>query len=283
MSTYNGEKYITTQLDSLLSQIGVNLIIYIRDDGSSDKTREILKNYAKVHPNIVLSFENNIGYKKSFLKALHDAPNCDYYGFCDQDDYWFENKILSTIELIERTGSSLGFGNAIVTDENLIGEKTLYSKIDIPSFPESLYSSNTHGFLFCFTKEIRNLAIRYPIEEFDIPHDFWLITIAGLFGTIACDKEMVVAKYRRLPTSISRRKPLQLFFNRALSLFYDKGIVEKYAKNILIYYDGELENGNMDLVNSCAFYRGRWNSKWYLLKNRTIKSKYKLKILLNKL
>ncbi|WP_051688386.1 glycosyltransferase [Butyrivibrio sp. AE2032] len=283
MSTYNGEKYLATQIDSLLQQEGVNLLLYIRDDGSSDNTPCILKEYSESHDNIVISIENNIGFRKSFLKALKDAPDCDYYGFCDQDDYWYPNKLFDTLSLLRKSQASLAFGNAIVTDEKLEGDSLLYSEIRVPSFPESLTASNTHGFLFCFDKRLRDLAIRLSVDLFNIPHDFWLVTLASLFGSISYDNNMVVAKYRRLPNSVSRYRPILLLLKRIEALFVDRGIVVQYSKYILKFYSDVLTPENRRLVTACAYYKEDKKSKKYLLNSKYIKKKYKIKVILNRL
>ena len=66
VSTYNGQKYLSKQLDSLISQVGVDMKIIVRDDGSSDGTRQILRNYAQTYSNIQLLFEDNCGAEESF-------------------------------------------------------------------------------------------------------------------------------------------------------------------------------------------------------------------------
>ena len=68
VSTYNGQKYLSKQLDSLISQVGVDMKIIVRDDGSSDGTRQILRNYAQTYSNIQLLFEDNCVAEESFNK-----------------------------------------------------------------------------------------------------------------------------------------------------------------------------------------------------------------------
>ena len=90
MSTYNGEKYVDTQIKSVLNQKNVNVKIYIRDDGSSDKTVDIIKKY---NDERITFFEGqNKGATDSFFELIKKAPlDFDYYAFCDQDDYWEDN------------------------------------------------------------------------------------------------------------------------------------------------------------------------------------------------
>lgn len=83
MSTYNGEKYLKEQIDSILSQEGVDVRLYIRDDGSSDRTTDILASYQE-HKNVKIEKGNNLGFAKSFLTALDECDEADYYAFSDQ-------------------------------------------------------------------------------------------------------------------------------------------------------------------------------------------------------
>ena len=126
MSTYNGERYLATQIDSLLAQKDVNVEIFIRDDGSKDKTREIIQDYANRYKNIHADFGTNMGWIRSFIYALQTAPDFDYYAFCDQDDFWLEEKLSTSVKAIQREEKEYGRDipvicqtNAFITDENL--------------------------------------------------------------------------------------------------------------------------------------------------------------------
>ena len=99
LSSYNGEKYIEEQIDSVLQQKGVEVRILVRDDGSNDKTVDILEMlYKKGKINFYKG--ENIGYAKSFLNLLTHDNKADYYAFCDQDDFWLSNKLIEGIKKI---------------------------------------------------------------------------------------------------------------------------------------------------------------------------------------
>ena len=70
MSTYNGERFLKQQLDSILSQRGVNVYLLVRDDGSKDGTLSILNDYSKKYTNIEIIEGNNIGACKSFFELI---------------------------------------------------------------------------------------------------------------------------------------------------------------------------------------------------------------------
>ena len=106
LSTYNGEKYLKEQLDSVLNQKDITLNFLVRDDGSTDSTIDILKQYEK-EGKIKLIVGKNIGYKKSFYELAKLAPLSDYYAFCDQDDVWDDDKLITAVNMLERENNSI--------------------------------------------------------------------------------------------------------------------------------------------------------------------------------
>lgn len=102
LSTYNGEKYIKEQIESLLAQKEVKVSILVRDDGSKDHTVDVLRDYEKQGA-IKLHVGKNIGYAKSFLDLVAQAVEADYYAFCDQDDVWLPEKLMAAVQMIEKS------------------------------------------------------------------------------------------------------------------------------------------------------------------------------------
>ena len=95
MSTYNGERHLVEQIESILNQEGVDVRLMIRDDGSNDKTVEIARKYTD---DVVIG--ENIGYRYSFLELIKNAPEADFYALADQDDIWLPKKLISAVEMI---------------------------------------------------------------------------------------------------------------------------------------------------------------------------------------
>lgn len=114
MATYNGEKYIRQQIDSLLCQTHKEWELYVRDDGSKDATVQIVKDYESSHNNIHLIEDNlgSLGVRDQFLHLVN-IIDADYYMFCDQDDEWFPDKIDKTYNRIKEL-EALHPGKAIV-------------------------------------------------------------------------------------------------------------------------------------------------------------------------
>ena len=97
LSTYNGEKYLPRQLESLVAQQGVEVELLVRDDGSQDTTTAILDEWQNKG---LLSWYKtaNLGPGKSFMELLQTAKAGSYYAFCDQDDVWLPNKLRVTMD-----------------------------------------------------------------------------------------------------------------------------------------------------------------------------------------
>jgi rhamnosyltransferase len=93
MATYNGEKYIAEQIDSIVNQSFQDWTLYIRDDGSNDSTLKIVENYNDPRIVVVADNRGNLGTKNSFLHLLSIVDSA-YYMFSDQDDVWKKNKIM---------------------------------------------------------------------------------------------------------------------------------------------------------------------------------------------
>ena len=106
MSTYNGEKYLRNQLDSILAQQlpeGMELKVVVRDDGSTDSTLAILEEYTKNNNDKVSYYiGENLKPARSFWHLVHNCEQSDYYSYSDQDDVWFPDKLSRAINAIER-------------------------------------------------------------------------------------------------------------------------------------------------------------------------------------
>lgn len=121
MSTYNGEKYLVEQIESILNQKHVDIDILVRDDGSKDKTLEILQKYSEL-PNFEYYQGPNLGPAMSFIDLMKQSKKYDYYAFSDQDDYWEDDKIYSAICKLEESNTTNGklyFSTLEVVDSNL--------------------------------------------------------------------------------------------------------------------------------------------------------------------
>jgi len=127
LSSYNGINFLAEQLESIRSQRGVNVILVVRDDGSTDGTQQMLRNYAKEVP-IYVIYGKNIGYKESFKKLVQlvqvgiEESNLEelYFAFSDQDDVWMPTKLQRAVKAIFNSNQpSLYYCSLRMVDANL--------------------------------------------------------------------------------------------------------------------------------------------------------------------
>ena len=122
LSTFNGQRFLQDQIESILNQDYTEVDLLIRDDGSTDETPHILERY-KILKNVQISQGHNVGVVKSFFKLL-DASSLDaeYIAFCDQDDVWGKDKVSRAIGILKKHGDNtpvMYCSRVTLADENL--------------------------------------------------------------------------------------------------------------------------------------------------------------------
>ncbi len=204
MSTYNGEKYLKAQLESILQQTYPNIDIYIRDDGSTDNTLQILRRYAQKNPHIHLEEGKNLGFAASFLKALAKAKNYDYYAFCDQDDVWLDFKVQRAVEHLQQYSNDqpLLYGSSYdFYDAGLNFQKHAKHIKNPESFAKSITESLTIGTCMVINQKARELLLRIDPSKI-YAHDCLTYTICAAMGKIIYDPTPTM-KYRRTGDNVS--------------------------------------------------------------------------------
>ena len=120
MSTYNGQKYLEEQINSILNQENVEISLLVRDDESSDDTIKVLQELSQKNKNISYFTGKNMGPARSFMELVNKSSSADYYAFSDQDDVWDSKKIISAIEKLEKIERPCLYISALeIVDENL--------------------------------------------------------------------------------------------------------------------------------------------------------------------
>jgi len=182
LATYNGEKYLPQLLDSLKKQTYKDCAILSRDDGSSDKTREIL-----ARDTYMIESKERLGVVGNFNVLLRTSA-APYVFFCDQDDVWHPNKIALTVKTLQKvTTPHLVFTDLTVADAD--------AKPIHPSFLRfsSLNPAHTslnrlivQNIMTGCTMAINRPLVQLvgPIPSDAVMHDGWLAMAAACFGTI---------------------------------------------------------------------------------------------------
>ena len=266
MSTYNGEKYIKNQLDSLLSQNCPQLKILIRDDGSTDNTCSILEYYSNKFMNITWYKGKNIGPCKSFFDLINKADSeNNYYAFSDQDDVWLPDKISRAILILKKYSinePALYCSDKIIVDQQLspcdTSIKQLVKKV---SFGNALVQNMCTGCTAVMNHKLFEL-IKYHIPEYTIMHDWWFYLTASCFGNVYYDSESLIL-YRQhgnntFGTLLSRKALLEY---RIKQLFNQRGEIYKQVEEFKKIFFDSVEtqslndftqvslNKNQELVN----------------------------------
>lgn len=262
MSTYNGEKYLAEQLNSLINQTYKNIEILIRDDGSNDNTIDIINEYAKNNSNIVVKIGENLGFINSFFELLKIADsNADYFAYCDQDDVWMEDKIERAVSFMNNSDSSkpvLYFSNSDYYDGEMNFLKTA-EKNKIYNFRNSLVECVTQGMTMVINRTAKQLIAENRPNNC-LYHDWWTYMICSGFGEIIYDDKSLV-KYRRHNKSVTveGKSPWQLFIWRVKNFFVGDSLKEikgQWQDYKNFYYE-KLNDKDKKLLN--LFARKRYN------------------------
>ena len=173
------------------------IFLAIRDDGSTDHTVEILKQYEEKYKNISVKQEENVGVIKSFFELVQNADeNSDYYAFSDQDDKWLKHKISRAVECLEKEDRDIPLlycSNKILVDKELnpIHSEIDYTKEMFPSFGNALVQNICTGCTCVFNKKLYE-SIKNNIPNKIIMHDWWLYLVATAFGKVIYDKKSYI-------------------------------------------------------------------------------------------
>ena len=192
LTTYNGEKYLEEQIESILNQSYTHIQLIISDDGSTDRTREILKKYEKNSKITIYYQEKNLGYIRNFEFLLTKVEN-ELYMLSDQDDVWKPNKIQDTLKKLEEENADLVFTDLEVVNENLELINTSFNRsmnkehkikktIDTKQF-EYLYNNIT-GCTIMSKKKWINEILPIPKNSKYVIHDSWIGLIISLNGKV---------------------------------------------------------------------------------------------------
>ena len=205
LATYNGEKYIKEQIDSILKQTYKNIRLIISDDCSTDNTVRILEEYKEKDNRIeIYTQTENLGVVKNIEFLLKKVEN-ELYMLSDQDDVWLPEKIEKSIKTLKEQNADLVFGDLVVVDKDL---NTIY-----PSFGDFMLlndkikkyiGTNKINYLYnCVTgctvlskKNLIEKILPFPTTSKYLIHDFWIGLIVSINGKMAYMPEKYI-KYRQ--------------------------------------------------------------------------------------
>ncbi len=199
LSTFNGERYLEMLLESLYRQRGAAAEIFVRDDGSSDGTLDILRREEE-EGRLRWYGGKNLGPARSFLALLRSAPEREWYAFCDQDDVWLEDKLVRALESLrsaDRTKGALYYGRPRLTDAQLRPLPPTKRALErMTTFSSSLVASNATGCTMVFNYALRRI-VDQTTPGYVYMHDDWVHKLCLLSGGRLFFDEDVPLLYRQ--------------------------------------------------------------------------------------
>ena len=175
MATYNGEKFIKEQIDSILSQLSDDDELVVSDDGSKDRTLDIISSYNDKRIRI-LHHSAPHGFVHNFENALGNAKG-DYIFLSDQDDYWMPGKVKTAMGYLT-SGTDLVIHNAELVDGDgqLLGNDYYSCMHNKTGFWANIWKTRTLGCCMCFNRKVLEKSM--PMPKHIVAHDYWIGMIA---------------------------------------------------------------------------------------------------------
>jgi len=221
MATYNGAKYVSDQIESILRQQSVSINISIYDDRSSDGTKAICEDFARRFSNISFTRnQENLGPRKNFLNALYsaDANSYDYFALSDQDDIWEPSKLAVAVESIERlrhAGNARfveGYGFPILYCSDLCNVNADLSnphreletmRLNMEKRGSLLVRNWFSGCTMVLNADLLKLVQAKRVADSLRMHDIWILSVAYYCGSVVFDRENALIERRITGDNVS--------------------------------------------------------------------------------
>lgn len=282
MSTFNGHLYIDEQLKSIASQtLKNNIVLYVRDDGSTDDTIKIIERWKK-KLNIIIYKGKNIGPAKSFWELFMNLDiQADYYAFCDQDDIWDIDKIERGVNSLKGHDNEamLWCSNCRLIDGNdVVLEKQMYKESLQFSIVSQIVSGTIQGCAMLFNNCLRNYIYNKQITDFPM-HDFVLITYAIAAGRVIYD-ETPAFSYRIHANNVVANRGknrIQRTLGSINKWFSKEHIYENssFAKQIFLDNEEYLDQETKSYINMVTHCKKNFINRIKIIKNPLSKTIYK--------
>lgn len=241
LSSYNGEKYIETQIDSILAQqCRLPFDLWVRDDGSSDRTCQILQRYAD-EGKLQWYTGKNLRSAKSFMNLIRHCPEYDFYAFADQDDYWLPEKLDRGIAaLADMQCPGLYFANARLVDSDLkdLG-RDVYKVNPYRDYYTLMCAGGLLGCTMVFNRALAQLLTEAELPKELIMHDFYAAAVCDLFDGQICYDPGAYMLYRQHGNNVVgvARTKLDALRNRICAITSKSTVsVSQQAQSILQCY-----------------------------------------------
>lgn len=274
MSTFNGEKYLMSQIDSILQQKDIEVDLIIRDDGSTDKTFCHLQQYESDNSNISVICGQNKGFIGSFseLTAIsYFKSNSDYYAFVDQDDVWYPEKLQVACKKLSEYPENIP--NLFCSNSDIIdfkGSRTgkrfrdytpKYTRGNVLMFPL------LQGCSMVFNRKA--LELYYENQPRTSYHDRWMYLICHFLGNVIYEPKPLFGYRVHDRNALGPKKEYDfLTQSKRLCNMLFTSQESEYFKMNEEFYDAfleKLQEKDKILIKKYLSYKSNLHSKMYVL------------------
>lgn len=291
LSTYNGEKYLEEQLQSLINQNSVEVDILVRDDGSSDGTTEILERWQE--KGLLKWYSGgNKGFAFSFMDLIENSGSYDYYAFCDQDDIWLPDKLMAAKAKLDSIDNPIKLYCSNLyyykNGENLGLVKNAINKYDICT---SMIQNIAVGCTVVFNRGLKEIMTsRMPKHM--MAHDYWAFQVAMLLGEVIYDPNAYILYRQHSNNQIGAKTTFREIWKRRFNNFLSsqKITYAHQAQELLSCFSSEISLEKYESVHNVAAYRSSiwkrlklFGDKRYVMSSTSNNIMLRIKILLGKI
>ncbi len=290
MATYNGEKYLQEQLDSIFSQTGVEVSVLIRDDASTDSTGDILTANL-VRDNLEWYKGEHINVPYGYFELMQKAAdyNIDYIAFADQDDVWDSNKLQVAIDEIRKFDTpALYYAGQRLVDEKLrfIENHTLNEKRTLKT---RYVLSDFAGCTGVMNKSLLKEVLKYK-PNYMLMHDTWVLRVCLCLGgnvVVDCNPHMSYRQHSGNTLGLGHSFGATV---KQVKQYISEYRIEELTKELMKGYGSRMVPEYLELSEWICGYRANKEYRRNLLKkenvdfcNKGLNLTYRLKIALNRL
>ena len=244
LASYNGAKFITNQISSILNQLNDNDELIISDDGSTDDTLKIINSFNDDRIVLLNHHKNNTGKVYSHYLVTSNFENAllrakgEIIFLSDQDDIWAPNKVKVCLEKLKKHSLVMTNCSVIDTNNNVVSE-SLFNSIILPrGISKNIIHPKYHGCCMAFRRDVLVFALPFPKKL--ILHDSWIGILAEIFGSVTYVDESLVFYRRHLNNSsfVEGESRNSIFFRlhyRVILFFQviERIILVKYKRSVI--------------------------------------------------
>jgi glycosyltransferase involved in cell wall biosynthesis len=285
LATYNGDRFLDAQIQSILAQDYPHWRLIIRDDGSSDCTIEIIQDYLQKEPNrlqwIDRNSSQNLGIIQNFNYLLTNTT-ADYIFLCDQDDVWQSNKLTESLAVMQQLEQQWGqetpiliFSDlTVVTDQMKVICSSFWQAHNLDPHRSALQNlllrNMITGCTVLINRALKNCALPIPNNAF--MHDWWLGLVASSFGKIGYLSQPTILYRQHENNQVGAQGLTQKFILSRLQqpyrirAYYQKTI--KQTQIFLERYGSQLDSETQQILSAYATLSDQsfWQKRSIILK-----------------